>query len=419
MMKLTDSVIRGWVRAGERFEGRSDGGGLTLRLRSTDQAPRWLFRYRFQGRLRSLHLGSYADVSLAEARRLAKQLRAQVTLGHDVAAEKQQRTASAVAKLDAAKHALTVAQLCDEYMAARIIGHWKHPDIVRSRIERDIKPAIGKLPLADVKPHHIDQLLKAIVKRGAPTMANDVLRWLKRMFDYAVKRELVATNPAAPFDPSDAGGTEASRDRWLTRTELGQLFQAMREAKGWSCEHTLTVKLLLMLGVRKSELMCARLAEFDLAAAVWRLPAERTKTGAAIAIPLPTQAVACLRDLSMLAGASGYLLPAKKQQLRMLPHLDPNSLNAALAKNLRPLLRGLPPFVIHDFRRTARTHLEALGIPPHIAERCLNHKLKGVEGIYNRHDYFNERKAALQRWADLLEALEQGGGNVVALKYKA
>lgn len=84
---------------------------------------------------------------------------------------------------------------------------------MRSRIERDIKPAIGTLALADVRPSHIDALLKGIVKRGAPTMATDVLRWLKRMFDYAIKREMVANNSAAAFDPYDAGGKDESRQR--------------------------------------------------------------------------------------------------------------------------------------------------------------------------------------------------------------
>ncbi len=78
---------------------------------------------------------------------------------------------------------------------------------------------------------------------------------------------------------------------------------------------------------------------------------------------------------------------------------------------------GVPNFTIHDFRRTARTHLAALGVDPVVAERCLNHKIKGVEGIYNRHQYFNERKAALNLWADLLLTLEQGEDyNVTPIK---
>ncbi len=420
MGKLTDVQIRQWIASGTRFEGKGDGGGLTLRFRAADAVPRWLFRYTMAGKDRIMHIGSYADLSLAEARKTAKELRARVALGYDVAAEKRERKAQAAAKIEAERNAITVGKLADEYLAERIIGRWKHPNIVRSRIERDIKPAIGSLALADVKPSHIDALLKGIVKRGAPTMATDVLRWLKRMFDYAVKREMMQTNPAAAFDPSDAGGTEKPRQRWLTRAELARLFAAMKAARGWTYENTLTVKLLLMLAVRKSELIGARIAEFDLDAAVWHLPAERTKTGAAIDIPLPHQAVECLRELVRLAGHSEWLLPARKMQTRMIPHIDPNTVNAALAKSIRPIMGNCETFVLHDFRRTARTHLEALGVAPHVAERCLNHKLKGVVGIYNRHDYFAERKAALQAWADLLGELEAGEADkVVPIKRKA
>ncbi len=273
-------------------------------------------------------------------------------------------------------------------------------------MERDIKPAIGDLHVGDVRPSHIDALLKGIVERGAPTMATDVMRWLKRMFDYAVKREIVLHNPASAFDPSDAGGKEEARTRWLTRDEITRLLAAMKVAKGWTHQNTLTVKLLLMLATRKSELIAARVEEFDLDAALWHLPGERTKTGQGIVIPLPRQAVALVRDLIRLAGGSDWLLPARKMQTRMVPHIDPNTLNAAMGKSIRPLMADCEAFTLHDFRRTARTHLEALGVLPYVAERCLNHKMKGVEGIYNRHDYLQERSAALQSWADLLAELE-------------
>lgn len=421
MGKLTDVAIRNWIKAGERFEGKGDGEGLYLRYRKADGTPRWLFRYQFAGQARVLHLGSYGSLSLADARKTAKEMRARVSLGYDVAAEKKERKQSAVAKLEAERNAITVAMLADEYLKERIIGRWKHPNIVRSRIERDIKPALGSLALSEVRPSHIDALLKGIVKRGAPTIATDVLRWIKRMFAYAIKREMVATNPAAVFDPSDAGGKEESRNRWLTRAELVRLFAAMTSAKGWAHENTLTVKLLLMLANRKSELIEAPIREFDLDAAVWHLPSERTKTGQAIDIPLPKQAVEALRELVRLAGESQWLLPARKMQTRMIPHIDPNTVGAAIAKHIRPLMGDdCERFTVHDFRRTARTHLEALGTSPHVAERCLNHKLKGVVGIYNRHDYFEERKAALQGWADLLTQMEAGdAGKVVPIKRKA
>ncbi len=96
----------------------------------------------------------------------------------------------------------------------------------------------------------------------------------------------------------------------------------------------------------------------------------------------------------------------------MLPHIHENTLNVALAK-VKPLMPGIEPFCIHDFRRTARTHLAALGVEAHIAERCLNHRIRGIEGVYNRHDYFDERRKALELWAEFLEACEtEGRGQV-------
>jgi integrase len=227
---------------------------------------------------------------------------------------------------------------------------------------------------------------------------------------------MVLYNPAAAFDLSDAGGKEDARSRALSRDELVKLFEAMRNANGFSMENQLSVKLLLLLAVRKNELVGARVDEFDLKNAVWHLPAERTKTSAAIDIPLAAQAVDALTELIRLGGGSEYLLPARKRQERMLPHIHEGTLNVALSK-ARPLMKGVENFTIHDFRRTARTHLAALGVDPHIAERCLNHKIKGVEGIYNRHDYFPERKDALSKWARFLATCETDEKwNVVQLR---
>ncbi|SDG72072.1 tyrosine-type recombinase/integrase [Propionivibrio dicarboxylicus] len=419
MGKLTDIQIRAWIKANERFEQRGDGDGLCLCFRENYAVPVWKFRYRFAGKQRIVILGSYSVLSLADARKTAKELSARVALGHDVAGEKQERKKAAIAKIEAEKNAVTVAQLCDEFFERIILPTWKHSDIVRRRIENDIKPCIGKMKAEDVKPRDVDDMLQTIVKRGAPTIANDVLRWTKRIFDFAVKRHVVIYNPASAFDPSDAGGKEESRDRWLTREEIIQLFQVMREMLGtFSVENLYAVRLLLLLAVRKEELIAAPWSEFDLDNAVWHLPAERTKTSSAIDIPLPPLALETLKELHRLANGRICVFPARKAQHRMIPHIDLNTLNAAMAKHIRPRLKDVPNFTIHDFRRTARTHLAALGVDPFVAERCLNHKIKGVEGIYNRHDYFDERKAALNEWANLLKALEEGKPdyNVIPMK---
>lgn len=215
MGKLTDVAIRAWIKAGERFEGRTDGDGLLLSWRPDRTVPHWRLRYRFAGKSRVMNLGSYADLPLAAARQSAKELRAKIALGHDVAGEKQERKSTALARIEAARSVTTVGQLADEYFERMISGRWKHPNIVRSRIEKDINPHLGKLALDTVEPRHIDAMLRAVVKRWAPTIANDVLRWVRRMFDYAIKRHLVRFNPAAPFDLADAGGKEQARERAL------------------------------------------------------------------------------------------------------------------------------------------------------------------------------------------------------------
>lgn len=420
MAKLSDIQIKSWISKGERFEGKSDGDGLVLSYRKEFAVPVWRFRYRFSGKQRVMNIGTYGQVSLADARKMVKELKSRVSLGHDVAAEKQDRKAQAVAKIEAKKNAFTVGQLADEYFQSRILGRWKHPNIVRAKIERDIKPHIGQMAAEDVKPGHIDTMLKAVLKRGAPTVANDVLRWTKRIFDYAIKRHIVQYNPASAFDLSDAGGKETARKRMLSQEELVILFEAMRNTKGFSQVNILTIKLLLMLAVRKSELICSRKSEFDLEAGLWLLPEDRNnKTKSAITIPLPPQAVLALQDLHRLSESSDWLLPARKAQDRMLPHIHENTLNVALAK-VKKNMADVAPFCIHDLRRTARTHLAALGVESHIAERCLNHKLKGVEGVYNRHDYLEERREALRLLANFLEGCESGKDwNVTPIRKKA
>ena len=145
MPKLDANEIQKWIKAGKRFEGLSDGNGLYLRFRETDKTPTWRFRYKLAGKPRIMLIGSYGDLSLSQARAKAKELSARVTLGYDVAAEKQERKAEALAKIDAEKHALRVSDLAAEYFERQILPRWKHPDILRRRIAKDINPRIGHI----------------------------------------------------------------------------------------------------------------------------------------------------------------------------------------------------------------------------------------------------------------------------------
>lgn len=403
MGKLTDIQIKAWLKSQERFEGRSDGNGLYLCYRKEFSIPKWRFRYSYGGKARAMWIGSYGDLPLAKARERARELSARVALGYDVAGEKQERKASTLAKIEKEKNARRVSDLALEYYEKQIVGRWKHPDILRRRIEKDINPHIGIIKVEDVKPGDIDMMLQSIVQRGAPTIANDVLRWIKRIFNYGIKRHYLSFNPAAAFDNNDAGGQEKSRARFLSEEEITLLFRAMKIAKGFSRQNEITFKLLLLLCCRKMELCSAKWEEFNLEEGIWHL--KNTKNGDNLDIPLPKLSLVWLNELKQLSLGSEWVLPARKMQNRMIPHIAESTLPVALAK-LKPHMKEVEGFTIHDFRRTARTHLAFLGIDPVVAERCLNHRIKGVEGIYNRHNYFNERKLALNKLADFLAEIE-------------
>ena len=168
--------------------------------------------------------------------------------------------------------------------------------------------------------------------------------------------------------------------------------------------------------MRKGELLAARWQEFDLEGTtdkgpLWRLPAARTKTGEGRAIPLVPAVVEWLQALRALPGGE-FVFPKRRRGPRpRVPHMGIDTLNAALKR----LEHQLKPFTLHDLRRTARTHLAALGIRREVAERCLGHSLRGVEGTYDRHDYFVDRRAALAQWTSLLLEAELGRRKVTSI----
>ena len=414
MAGLSDIEIRSWIKNDVRFESKADGNGLSLCYRKELKTPIWRFRYRFVGKQRVVNLGNYKQLSLAEARKKAKELMARVISGFDVANEKQERKAKAMDKINVSNF----ASLADLYYEKKIVGTWKNDRAIKARIDKYIKPHLGSLSIDDVKPTHVDSMIQAVVALNVPSVANDVLRWTKRIFDYAIKRHIVQYNPVSAFSLSDAGGKSTPRTRVLSSNELIVLFETMHNTEGFTRESYLMVKLLLLLAVRKSELITAKRSEFDLNVGLWHLPADHTKTQTAIIIPLSKPAIEALQELIAISVSSEWLLPARKVQHHKLPHIHENTLNVALAK-VKPLL-DMDNFCIHDFRRTARSHLAALGVDSHIAERCLNHKLKGIEGVYNHHDCLDERRKALELWAKLLTACELGKEwNITTIRKRA
>jgi integrase len=138
---------------------------------------------------------------------------------------------------------------------------------------------------------------------------------------------------------------------------------------------------------------------------VWDIPAERTKTGVAFALPLTPSAVEQFKRLKRTAGRSPWVFPAEDGDVPM----DPKLLTRSIARHLSAFAEHkVGAFTLHDLRRTVRTGLAKLGIRPDIAERCLNHAQPGIIATYDTHQYLAEKRDALTQWVDHLQALRDG-----------
>lgn len=189
----------------------------------------------------------------------------------------------------------------------------------------------------------------------------------------------------------------------LTRDEIQLLLGADLRRR-----NALAIRVLLATAVRSAEIYQAKWVDVDLDGAQWHIP--KSKTGAAMDIPLAPVVVDWFKELRTLAGESAYVLPAHSRSRAARhggdTHLNKDTLREAIDHWLRTEKPAVRRFTPHDLRSTVKSHLRALGVPRDISEMCLNHKLSGVEGIYDRHTYFDERRAALERWADWLAACE-------------
>ena len=397
MGSFTVKKVQSLIKEGSpgRF---SDGGGLYLKVPKKG-APYWMFRYTFAGKRRELTLGSYEQISLAEAREQAVETKKAIRTGIDpIEARKREEQATL----------RTVSDLFGDW-CQDLEQRLKHPHIPKRIFTKEVAPSIGQFTLDNVTPLDIRTIIRTVASSGRPATANDTLMYLKQLFNHAIKLGLLTSNPAAAFSVTDAGGIEKSRDRALSLEEISQIFKIFREnSDAFTRDNYLACALLLVLGVRKTELTEAQWSEFDLEDHQWKLPGDRSKSGVEIVIPLPLQAVDWLNELKIRAAGSGYVFPNRRSSKQ--PHMGKDTLNRAISKLFgREPGRKVQPerkmgeiveFTVHDLRRTFRSLLAAAGVPGHVAERCLNHKLKGVEGIYDRYDYFDERKGALAKVAD-------------------
>lgn len=406
-----------------------DRDGLSLRIGKSGTAMfRFTYRSPLDGKIKRVAIGNYlparqraahnagTGATLAEARKEALRLRELVQAGIDPAAAVEAERAAAAAAEAAARQALTLTELAEEWRQHELIGTPSGPERMRM-LCRDILPDLGSVKVKELTARQVVLALDKVRARGAVVQANRVHGALSRMLSFAVERGALDFNPVARLRKRP----EPTRDRVLSESEIAIFWHAIGST-GLDPATVTALRLVLLLGCRPGEIAGARKAEFDLPGALWRIPAERMKARKAHEVPLPPLACDLLdAALRMSNAGSAFLFPNFRDNGTDRP-MPTCSLSQALlrkhaadAREPRPAPKnrrgqsrreasagrlGIDKLTPHDLRRTARTHWARLGIDPLTCEALLAHALplSGVAAVYDRHNRAREKRAALELW---------------------
>lgn len=406
--RLTDAAVKAAKADGSARREIPDAGAPGLYLVVQPSGARsWAIRYRAGGRPRKMTLGRYPATSLAEAREAARTALAAVDRGDDPAAARKAERAAGKAEPDRD----LVRTVAEEFLRRHASQNRTAAETARI-FRREVLPRWGERKIHDIARRDVIEMLDAIADRGAPVMANRTLAAVRKLFAWAVSRDVIAASPAAGVKPPAA---ETRRDRTLTDDEIRAFWRATAEIGppfGPLC------RLLLVTGQRLGEVSGMTEAEIDNpdAPTLWTIPAARAKNARAHAVPLSDLARAALAEAPRIAGPAGFVFTTTGARpvsgfARAKARLD-----AAMAKRLDS---DLAPWRLHDLRRTAASGMARAGARIEVVERVLNHasgSFAGVAGVYQRHEYRDEMRAALDAWAALLDRIVAGvDADVIAL----
>lgn len=395
MKFFTDKKIQNLKPKAQRYE-EWEGNGFGVRV-TPRGVKSFVYLYRFEGKPRRLTLGTYPKMTLAEAHTAHGEAMKKLEKGIDPGAE-------AVTEREEERKAPTVAALIDEYMqkwAKPRKRSWREDKRI---LEKDVLPAWGQHKAGEITKRDVLRLLDGIVDRGAGVMANRTLAVVRRMFNFAVGRDIVTVSPCLAVR---APAPEQQRDRVLTTAEIRALWHGLEGAKMMSEGTKLALKLQLVTAQRKAEIVTAAWNEIDLTENWWTIPPEKAKNKLPHRVPLSPLALELLQAAKSLSGDSPWIFPSPQNSR----HITPEAVDHALR---RPGLEALGfKFVPHDLRRTAASHMTGMGIPRLVVSKLLNHVEKGVTAIYDRYSYDLEKRQALESWALKLKAIIEGVENNV------
>jgi integrase len=397
-MSLTDFKIKSLKPQGRRYS-LSDGRGLNLEIQPSGTAS-WQFRYRFNGKLEKISIGKYPMITLKEARAKRDELAMMVFRGESPLKQKQ------LEKL-AVANSSTVQDFCERYFKEVIQRDRKDSIQLRRYLDKEIYPAFGSRPMKDVTAQDVQRLVFSKRDNGFESAAAQIRNLVKRVFDYAIVCGLVTINPALAT-PMRFITRARPRTRALSPDEIKTYLDVLYRSN-IRRQFKLSLHIILLTLVRKSELLLARWENIDFEHSEWLIPETNSKTGKPHTVYMSRQVKEMFEEMRTLCRESELVLPGRGTLRRPFAK---NALNKALEGVNIPIA----PFTIHDLRRTGSTILHEQGFSSDVIEKALNHSIGGVRGIYNRAQYSEQRRQMLQAWADYVDQLREASGGPLTVR---
>jgi integrase len=392
-MRLTDKACKN-IKPDKKPRKLADGDGLYLHV-MPGGGKYWRFNYRFAGKHKTLAIGVYPEVPLAEAREKRQSARKQLRDGIDPSFAK--REGKRQLALSAENNFEAVAREWHQHS----IEKWSesHAGFILHRLEADVFSAIGRLPIKDITAPHLLSVIRTIENRGAHETARKITQTCGQIFRYAIVTGRAERNIAAdlrgalkPFKKGHFAALEAK--------DLPEFLEKLHRNDARLFVLTrLAVEMLMLTFVRTSELIEAKWEEFDLEKATWAIPAERMKMRRLHIVPLAKQVLAILAQIRAISGNREYVFP---NQAKPLKHMSNNTVLFALGRmGYKGKATG------HGFRALAMSTIkEQLGYRHEVVDRQLAHAHRNsVDAAYDRAKFLNERRKMMQEWADYLDAV--------------
>jgi integrase len=416
--KLTDRFVeRVMPPASGRVEYfDASFGSLALRVTASGHKS-WSLFYRAGGRLRRFTLGNFPALKPAQARREAARILEKVAQGADPLADKKAQRY--VRPPEEETFAAVVRDYLERYAKKNTVSS-TYTETKRILECEDLK-AWQSRPLASIARRDVSEVIDAIASR-AEVQANRTLAKLRALFNWAVEKDRIKASPTDGLKPPTK---EQPRDRALSDDEIRWFWSAC-EASGWPFGPL--AQLLLLTAQRRDEVAGLEWSEINFKKAMWSIPRHKAKNGRAHEVPLSSAALTVLRSLPHIGNGlvftttgktpvSGFSRAKRRFDREMekarraalnLP-LEDDAYRRALAIPANKALPvEIPPWIVHDLRRTAATGMARLDIAPHVVDKVLNHvsgTIHGVAAVYNRFEYLNERQAALEAWGQHVHTL--------------